>query len=44
VNALGGEISVESAPRRGTLFRVKLPVVAAPAQSDSDSESRETAS
>jgi putative PEP-CTERM system histidine kinase len=48
VQALGGEISVESAPRRGTLFRVKLPVMAAPTRTESDSEpgskSREAAS
>ena len=31
VHALGGEITVESTPRRGTLFRVKLPVMLAPA-------------
>ena len=44
VHALGGEITVESAPRRGTLFRVKLPVMAAPARTESDSEPREAAS
>ncbi len=44
VHALGGEIAVESAPRRGTLFRVKLPVMAAPARTDGDSETREAAS
>ena len=33
-------ISVESAPRRGTLFRVKLPVMAAPSRTESDSEPR----
>ncbi len=31
VHALGGEITVESVLRRGTLFRVKLPVMLAPA-------------
>ncbi len=46
VNALGGEITVESTPRRGTLFRVKLPVMAAPARTKPEPErkdSRETA-
>ncbi len=41
VHALGGDITVESAPRRGTLFRVKLPVM--PARTESDSEPREAA-
>ena len=44
VHGLGGEISVESAPRSGTLFRVKLPVMAAPPHNLSDSEPREAAS
>jgi putative PEP-CTERM system histidine kinase len=44
VNALGGEISVESAPRRGTVFRVKLPVMAAPRRTEKESEPREAAS
>jgi putative PEP-CTERM system histidine kinase len=43
VHALGGEISVESAPRHGTLFRVKLPAMAAPKRTESNSESREAA-
>jgi len=43
VHALGGEISVESAPRRGTLFRVKLPTIAAPALTERDPEPREAA-
>jgi signal transduction histidine kinase len=38
VHALGGEITVESALERGTLFRVKLPVMAAPGRTESDSE------
>jgi putative PEP-CTERM system histidine kinase len=44
VNALGGEISVESAPRRGTVFRVKLPVMRAPRQETTEPEPREAAS
>jgi putative PEP-CTERM system histidine kinase len=44
VHALGGEISVESTPRSGTLFRVKLPAMAAPSHNLSDSEPREAAS
>jgi putative PEP-CTERM system histidine kinase len=44
VNALGGEISVESAPRRGTVFRVKLPVMRAPRQETPEPEPREAAS
>ena len=43
VHALGGAIAVESTPRRGTLFRVKLPVMAAPAGAESDPASREAA-
>ena len=43
VHALGGEIAVESAPRHGTLFRVKLPVMVAPAGAEKDSEPREAA-
>jgi signal transduction histidine kinase len=43
VHALGGEIAVESVPRRGTLFRVKLPVMAAPARTESDSKTRKAA-
>jgi signal transduction histidine kinase len=44
VQALGGEISVESAPRRGTVFRVKLPAMAAPSRTEGDPEPREAAS
>jgi len=40
VQALGGQISVESARGRGTLFRVKLPLMAAPGRAESDSEPR----
>ncbi len=43
VHALGGKITVESAPRHGTLFRVKLPIKSAPARTGSDSEPREAA-
>ena len=43
VHALGGEITVESAPRHGTLFRVKLPVMVASAGAEKDSEPREAA-
>jgi putative PEP-CTERM system histidine kinase len=43
VHALGGEIAVESVPRRGTLFRVKLPIMVAPARTESDSKTRKAA-
>lgn len=44
VHALGGAIAVESAPRRGTLFRVRLPVMAATVPTESGPASREAAS
>ena len=43
VHALGGEIHVESEPRRGTLFRVRLPLVAARSPTETDPEPREAA-
>jgi putative PEP-CTERM system histidine kinase len=44
VHALGGAIAVESAPRQGTLFRVRLPVMAASAPTESGPATREAAS
>jgi len=40
VQALGGAITVESVPRRGTLFRVKLPVTTVPDRAESEIETR----
>jgi putative PEP-CTERM system histidine kinase len=44
VKALGGEISVDSTPQRGTVFRVKLPVMAAVPRPGNALEPREAAS